>query len=194
MNSVFATEFPRSSLLILASTFLTLSGRAELPPAAYTGPGSCSSLSCHGGVQPRTDNPYCRTNTALGPSRTNIRGHLPALTGDIGKQIGRNLNIQPATSAKCLGCHTLDVPDDQKARSFDINDGVSCENCHGAASNWLGPHTARDWNYQKSVALGMYDTRDLIRRNEKCLSCHLGDETKAVDHETDRGGTSRPLF
>ena len=29
----------------------------------------------------------------------------------------------------------------------------------------------------------MYDTRDLIKRNEKCLSCHLGDDTKTVDHE-----------
>ena len=110
------------------------------------------------------------------------------LTSETGKRIGRNLNIQPATSAKCLGCHTLDVPEDQKARSFDTNDGVSCENCHGAASNWLGPHTARDGNYQKSVALGMYDTRDLVKRNQKCLSCHLGDTTKNVDHETIAAG------
>ena len=29
----------------------------------------------------------------------------------------------------------------------------------------------------------MYDTRDLIKRNEKCLSCHLGDATKTVAHE-----------
>jgi hypothetical protein len=34
----------------------------------------------------------------------------------------------------------------------------------------------------------MYDTRDLIEQNEKCLSCHLGDETKTVDHETIAAG------
>jgi hypothetical protein len=29
----------------------------------------------------------------------------------------------------------------------------------------------------------MYDTRDLTKRSEKCLSCHLGSEEKSVDHE-----------
>ena len=48
---------------------------------------------------------------------------------------------------------------------------------------WLGPHTERDWTHEKSVAVGMYDTRDLTKRSEKCLSCHLGNEEKSVDHE-----------
>ncbi len=29
----------------------------------------------------------------------------------------------------------------------------------------------------------MVDTRDLVKRTEKCLSCHLGSEEKFVDHE-----------
>ena len=29
----------------------------------------------------------------------------------------------------------------------------------------------------------MYDTRDLVKRSEKCLSCHLGTPDKSVDHE-----------
>jgi hypothetical protein len=29
----------------------------------------------------------------------------------------------------------------------------------------------------------MYDTRDVTKRAEKCLSCHLGNEEKSVDHE-----------
>ena len=29
----------------------------------------------------------------------------------------------------------------------------------------------------------MYDTRDLIKRSERCLSCHLGTSEKFVDHE-----------
>jgi hypothetical protein len=33
------------------------------------------------------------------------------------------------------------------------------------------------------VAAGMYDTRNLVRRTEKCLSCHLGTQEKFVDHE-----------
>ena len=29
----------------------------------------------------------------------------------------------------------------------------------------------------------MYNTRDLVKRSEKCLSCHLGTPEKSVDHE-----------
>ncbi len=152
-------------------------------PARYTGPGSCSSASCHGGVQPRSDNSVLQNEYTTWAVQDKHSRAFSALTSDLGKRIGRNLNIQAATSNRCTSCHTLDVPDDQKTRSFDNNEGVTCENCHGAASNWLGPHTAKEANYEKSLALGLYDTRDLIKRNEKCLSCHLGDNSKIVDHE-----------
>ena len=47
----------------------------------------------------------------------------------------------------------------------------------------MGPHTTRGWKYEKSLPLGLYDTRDLVKRSEKCLSCHLGTAEKSVDHE-----------
>jgi len=87
------------------------------------------------------------------------------------------------TAARCLACHALDVPVEQRARTFDLSDGVGCENCHGPASLWLGSHATRNWTYDKSLALGMYNTRDLIQRSERCLSCHLGTPDKTVDHE-----------
>ena len=90
---------------------------------------------------------------------------------------------EPDTAPRCLACHALDVPADQRARTFDLTDGVGCENCHGPASAWLGPHTTRGWNYDKSLELGMYNTRDLVKRSEKCLTCHLGTPEKDVDHE-----------
>ncbi len=182
---------PRSLILFLAlawSCAFLIGNVAHAQKPEYTGAGSCSSSSCHGGVQPRTDNAVLQNEYSTWVLQDKHARAFAALTGELGKQIGRNLNLQSASSPKCVGCHTLNVADEDKARSFDSNDGVSCENCHGPASNWLGPHTARDGNYQKSVALGMYDTRDLIKRNEKCLSCHLGDDTKTVDHETIAAG------
>jgi hypothetical protein len=170
-------------LAAFALTPLLFPGSASAQQPRYTGPGSCSSASCHGAVQPRSDNSVLQNEYTTWAVQDKHSRAFSALTGDPGKRMAHNLNINAATSSRCIGCHTLDVPDDQKARTFDINDGVSCENCHGAASNWLGPHTANDGSYAKSVALGLYDTRDLIRRNEKCLSCHLGDDAKSVDHE-----------
>ncbi len=91
---------------------------------------------------------------------------------------------QPNESPKCLGCHALFVPENLRATTFKLDDGVSCENCHGPAAGWLGYHTTKDWQYETAVnKLGMYDTRDLVKRTEQCLTCHVGTADKQVDHE-----------
>jgi len=108
-----------------------------------------------------------------------------ALTGDLGQRMARILKLgaKAEESPKCLACHALYTTPEQRGRAFEISEGVSCENCHGPASAWLGPHTTRSWQHEKSVALGMADTRSVIRRTEKCLECHLGTKYKFVDHE-----------
>ncbi len=107
-----------------------------------------------------------------------------SLQGNVGERMAAILGIGKAESApKCLACHALDVPTTQRARTFELSEGVSCESCHGPAAAWLGPHTERDWTHEKSIAAGMYDTRDLTKRSERCLSCHLGSQEKSVDHE-----------
>ncbi|HKW36124.1 MAG TPA: multiheme c-type cytochrome [Candidatus Acidoferrum sp.] len=108
-----------------------------------------------------------------------------ALTGDVGERMARILKLgaKAEETPKCLACHALYTPPEQRGRAFEISEGVSCENCHGPASAWLGPHTTRSWQHEKSVALGMYDTRNVIHRTEKCLECHLGAKNKFVDHE-----------
>src|ERR1700722_9727602 len=94
------------------------------------------------------------------------------------------LGVGKAEAApKCLACHALNPPSELRSRTFDVSEGVSCESCHGPASGWLGPHTERNWTHAQSVAEGMVDTRDIVKRTEKCLSCHLGSEEKFVDHE-----------
>jgi len=151
--------------------------------AKYTGPGSCSAVSCHGSVQMRTENNILQNEYTTWTISDKHSRAATALTNETGKRIGRILRIRPETSAKCLDCHSLNVREEQKARTFDMNDGVSCESCHGPASNWLGPHTTRDWSHAKSVEAGMIDVKDPIKCSETCLSCHLGTATKWVDHE-----------
>jgi hypothetical protein len=70
-----------------------------------------------------------------------------------------------------------------RAQTFQSDEGVSCENCHGPAVGWLGKHTTKDWNREQSIALGEYETRDLMARSERCLTCHVGTAKKNVDHE-----------
>src|SRR5205085_56753 len=86
------------------------------------------------------------------------------------------------------------VPAAQRGREFEPSEGVSCESCHGPASAWLGPHAVKNFSRQQSVALGMYDTSNLILRAEKCLSCHLGTTNKWVDHEMIAAGHPALVF
>jgi hypothetical protein len=153
-------------------------------PSKYTGPGSCSSPSCHGGVQARDQTTVLQNEYSTWVVRDKHAHAYENLTNPVGVRIAKIMGLpSPDTAPRCLACHALDVPAEQRARTFDLSDGVGCENCHGPASAWLGPHTTRGWKYEKSLELGLYDTRDLVKRSEKCLSCHLGTPDKTVDHE-----------
>ena len=106
------------------------------------------------------------------------------LSGPVALGMAKILKLPAANTApKCLACHAINVSVSERARTFDISDGVSCESCHGPASAWLGPHTTVGWTHEQSVKLGMFDTRNLVQRTERCLECHLGAKDKYVDHE-----------
>jgi Cytochrome c554 and c-prime len=153
-------------------------------PHQYTGPGSCSSTSCHGSIAPRTDNRVKQNEYSVWIVRDKHSKAYQALTGMVGERMATILNIGKAEEApKCLACHALDVPAADRARTFDLSEGVSCESCHGPASAWLGPHTERNWTHEQSVQAGMTDLRDVALRTDKCLSCHLGSKEKFVDHQ-----------
>jgi hypothetical protein len=153
-------------------------------PPKYTGPGSCASPSCHGGVQVRTESSVQQNEYSTWVVQDKHAHAFAVLTNPVAVRMARILKIdKPDTASKCLACHALSVPEADRARTFDSTDGVSCESCHGPASNWLGPHTTKGWTHERSVAAGMRDLRDPIRRSENCLACHLGNADKSVDHE-----------
>lgn len=135
-------------------------------------------------MQPRSDNSVWQNEYSTWVVKDKHAQAYSVLSNPVASRMARILGLPSADSApKCLACHALDVPANQRARTFDPADGVSCESCHGPASNWLGPHTTRNWSHQQSIDAGMYDERDLIHRSERCLACHLGTRNKFVDHE-----------
>ena len=82
-------------------------------------------------------------------------------------------------------CHALSIDGGHKARDFDATEGVSCENCHGGAADWLGPHVRSSAKHEDMVRLGLVDNNNLATRTVQCLTCHLGSSVKdmQVDHE-----------
>ena len=154
-------------------------------PQKYIGPGSCAATSCHGSVKPVVDSRILQNEYSTWILKDKHSRAYQALTGAVGEHMARILKLgaKAEESPKCLACHALYTTPEQRGRAFEISEGVSCENCHGPASAWLGPHTTRDWPHEKSLAAGMHDTRDVIHRTEKCLTCHLGTAQRFVDHE-----------
>lgn len=173
--------------ITLCSSFLALPllRAQEKDPVKYIGPGSCAATSCHGSVKPIAGSRILQNEYSIWILQDKHSRAYQALTGDVGERMARILKLgaKAEDSPKCLMCHALYATPEQRGRAFEISEGVSCENCHGPASAWLGPHTTRTWPHEKSVALGMTDTRNVIHRTEKCLECHLGTKNKFVDHE-----------
>lgn len=154
-------------------------------PMKYIGPGSCAATSCHGSVRPVAGSRILQTEYSTWILKDKHSRAYQALTGDVGERMARILKLgaKAEETPKCLVCHALYTRPEQQGRKFEIAEGVSCENCHGPASGWLGPHTTTGWPHEKSVGLGMAETRSVIHRTEKCLECHLGTKDKFVDHE-----------
>src|SRR5437899_6281787 len=188
----FVTQLPLRAAFAATSALLSLAlcGAAQsTKPAAeaqkYIGPGSCAATSCHGSVKPVADSRILQTEYTTWILKDKHSRAFQVLRGEVGERMARILKLgtKAEESPKCLACHALYAMPEQRGRAFEISEGVSCENCHGPASAWLGSHTTRDLPHEKSVAQGMHDTRNVIRRTEKCLECHLGTKNKFVDHE-----------
>ena len=168
--------------LPIASPLVQESGRPQ-----YTGPGSCASTSCHGGVKPRNETRVLQDEYSTWIVKDKHSKAYSVLAGPVGVRMARILGLgDPQKAPRCLACHALDAPAAERARTFDLSEGVSCESCHGPASQWLGRHTTKDWESlsgAEKARYGMYDTANVIRRTEKCLTCHLGTSEKFMDHE-----------
>lgn len=163
--------------------------------ASYTGAGSCTSSSCHGSVWPKTGGKIDQNEYTQWSAKDKHAKAYTILFEPRSKQIARNLKIDgPETSTVCLDCHATNATPNERASSFDISDGVGCESCHGPASAWLGPHTTRDWTHEQSLRAGMVDTKDVKKRTEVCLSCHLGTEKKTVNHDLIAAGHPALVF
>jgi Cytochrome c554 and c-prime len=153
----------------------------------YIGPGSCAATSCHGSVKPVAGSRILQDEYSTWILRDKHGRAYQALTGEVGERMARilKLSAKAEEAPKCLACHALYVAPEQRGRAYEVNEGVSCENCHGPAQGWLGQHTAHETpqKHAESVRLGMTETREVIHRTQKCLECHLGTREKFVDHE-----------
>ena len=73
----------------------------------------------------------------------------------------------------CVTCHAT-------VFRGDANAGVSCESCHGPASNYLDPHQVKG-SYAKALGLGLRDLKSKPPAIAKaCVACHLTTDNRLV--------------
>jgi Cytochrome c554 and c-prime len=203
-----------------ACWFGQLGKSADAPDAAPSCPGGGNPKSqfkganyCSGCHSPSSDNKLPRDWVALREFPTwdqhdKHRHAYEALTCPRAKQMEVLLRMpkdKPATKdERCLACHSLDLghgdsgnllgEEGSPRREAALAQGVSCEACHGASSEWFGPHSEPTlWRDKVTERMegrhyddyGMTHLRDPVKRTELCLSCHLGNIEcgKFVTHE-----------
>jgi hypothetical protein len=158
------------------------------------GTGSCSARACHGGPEAAGE-PGSRFAYTYWLNHDKHADAYRVLFARSAREIVRRLapGREPAVpahqDARCLACHTIPStvhepghwgtvalrPEDVALRA----DGVGCEACHGAAGDWLGPHTVSAWRDPASRKKNYGDTgmtwlNDPATRAAVCTGCHVG--------------------
>ncbi len=157
-------------LLALPSTQAAAAPHTATPTqdnVRYVGSVTCQSSMCHGGASPSR-------NQFTIWSRDDFHSRAYAtLTTARSTRIAEGAGIANATQdARCTVCHAPLACARDVAKTAVPAEGVSCENCHGAASFWLRGHTRTDWTYQDRIHAGMVDLRNVYVRADTCVKCH----------------------
>jgi hypothetical protein len=153
----------------------------------FIGASSCASTSCHGGKKPAIERPSTEYQTwsKKDPHSNAFDKLVNEAADDILEAFNEEADkeIEDATTdMRCIRCHTVGVLSKEfQGSKFNIEDGVSCDRCHGAGSGYIPMHDKKTHDYNKSLTLGMWDTRNLTKRAEICISCHLQLSPELID-------------
>ena len=159
----------------------------------YVGLRNCSAAACHGQEGRARGDSIWRNEYQTWASQDKHSNAFFLLYDESSQAMAQRLGLgNPFEEDRCLACHSLNPAN--REEDFDISEGVSCEACHGPASGWVASHYTQGHTRAQSLAAGMFDTKDLVRRTELCLSCHVGSPDKNVDHELIAAGHPDLVF
>jgi len=203
-------QSPSSPILVLKLTACALLALANLTTSSATpnselsinahprfmGTGSCSSSNCHGSVNPIKGSYVLQNEYYTWQKHDKHSKAYSDLNTPAARKMAKHLKLgDPTKEPQCLACHTTYVPEQSlRGERYNVEDGVSCESCHGASENWLRSHAERGATHERNISNGLNNTVSLDKRAKLCLSCHFGDESKRVTHELYGAGHPRLRF
>lgn len=182
-------------LLPLLGVLMLAAGPVSAQNVTALGATTCGQATCHSAEKPWPNSSVTQREYVTWNAKDPHAKSFDVLKTAKANQIARDLGYARATSAKlCLDCHSFNIPQSMREATFNQAEGVTCEACHGPASNWLGVHQAGLYFYQRNLDEGMYPTTDPRARAELCLSCHMGTTEKFVNHRMFVAGHPRLPF
>ena len=164
------------SFAAVLAGLVTAEGDAR--PELHLGAGSCAAQACHGGGF------ESRMEYKIWATRDPHSRAFATLRSKTGQHMAKRLGYDVTAADACLCCHgTTGV---RLAETFDQADGVSCENCHGGAKEWLGPHVEEEWRRkrpeEKEAEFGLRNLTTPARRIAQCVECHVGTKKRPMSH------------
>lgn len=157
----------------------------------WIGRTSCGAATCHGGLTDRGQAWHSSDSVWQAKDPHLLAGNV--LLNPLSRRIVHALEPQAVFEdvlvERCVSCHAPAIAHEKSHQSNPqvslrarLAEGVSCEACHGAASQWLTAHTLSTWDQQGSgrftAEFGMKDTETLVSRVENCASCHVGSRSR----------------
>lgn len=178
-------------VLVLAGAALAQPGLTRVERLMYLGNPTCTGAKCHSGdAKPQSGQDIGDEFQIWTDADPHAKAFATLSNAD-SKAIASKLAItDAASSARCLTCHSADVPEPQRGEKWAHDQAVSCEACHGPAEKYLEPHAKAGWTGEQRKALdakgmrdthGLLDTSHLGLRATMCTACHLQIDKDMVD-------------
>jgi hypothetical protein len=163
--------------------------------ARYLGVASCSSSTCHGAIVVRQGSRVEQNEYRIWSQEDKHSRAYTTLESKASQLIAGRMGLGSAVSApECLACHSMRVPENRRGPGVKITDGIGCEACHGAASEWINSHYAVGVSHQDSIDRGLTKLEDPSARAHTCMPCHLGGADRGVTHKMMAAGHPRLSF
>jgi predicted CXXCH cytochrome family protein len=174
-----------SLFLIGAVLFVSSGVYAQDKPVQYVGANKCKI--CH---KPQ----FTKWSEA---AHSNA---LKSLSSEKALEYGKKNGIaDPSKDAKCLNCHSTAATVDKNllTKTITIEEGVSCESCHGPGSKYKSPKIMSKKAYgadAEAARKAAMDAGLILPTKEVCESCHNEKNPfhKPFDYEKSKGKIAHP--
>jgi hypothetical protein len=183
----------------------------------FEGVAGCNAAKCHGFPTPNAPPKPAGNEATTWSDKDKHAEAYKTLTQPPALKITQAMGLKdkPQDSPLCTNCHALVVPANLQTPKYNVREGVTCAACHGPDEKWLNPHnkeggandlrkqcgyttleaqglpySTQSPEHQKLLKeFGLYDTRPILARAEKCTSCHLAIDAKLIE-----AGHPQPIF